>query len=430
MKRQPVTIIRAAALRDARRCDARPGAVAVRAGRVIAAGAPNRLPRRLWHGAAVVDRPEHLLLPATVNAHAHLDLTTAGPVPYEGDFAAWLRGVIAARPSEPAQILAAVHRGLELSRRAGVGCVGDIAGSVTALTARRDADAAIALAGVSYLECFGLAEPAAREAAQAVTHTLDALAFETPIAGQLRGVVLGIAPHAPYSAGLALYEAVTRLSQRHIYRLTTHLAESQAELELLRDGTGPLAEMLREMGKFDADAVGAGQHPVDALAWSLKHGRWLAAHCNYLDDAHIELLKRTGTSVVYCPMASDYFGHEGHRYRDLLGAGVNVALGTDALLCQGWGASAQQPLGIVPQMRHLYRRDGTDPAALLAMATVNGRRALDFNAADATIHRGAPASFTAVPIDARGRTDPLLQALESDEPASLLRVDTSGAVEG
>ncbi|MEX0885364.1 MAG: amidohydrolase family protein, partial [Phycisphaeraceae bacterium] len=275
-----------------------------------------------------------------------------------------------------------------------------------------------------------------RAAADAIEHTLDALAFETPVPGHVRGVVLGIAPHAPYSAGRALYDAVTRLSQRHIYRLTTHLAESPEERQFLETASGPLVDLLKKLGKW-SDGLAAqlkadddAGHPVDWLEHALKHGRWLAAHCNYVDDDHIDILKRTGTSVVYCPLASAYLGHEKHRYRDMLDAGVNVALGTDSILCQGWGESTDQPLGILPQMRHLYRRDGADPALLLAMATVNGRRALDFNAADATLHRGGPASFTAIPIDPRDRTDPLTQALESDAPASLLRVHTTGVIEG
>ena len=69
---------------------------------------------------------DELILPALVNAHAHLDLSPLGPTPYGGDFTAWLREVVRRRPSEPKRIIEAVREGLRLSRAAGVGHIGDI----------------------------------------------------------------------------------------------------------------------------------------------------------------------------------------------------------------------------------------------------------------------------------------------------------------
>src|SRR5699024_10076230 len=146
----------------------------------------------------------------------------------------------------------------------------------------------------------------------------------------------------------------------------------------------------------------------------LRRGRWLLAHCNYVDDHHIETLQRTGASVAYCPIASDYFGHRNHRYREMLDAAVNVCLGTDALMCQPAGAA--QPLGIFGQMRYLYHRDKTDPYLLLRMATVNGMIALEFSENDATLKKRASAHFAVVRIDPSDSRDPLEQALLNNEP--------------
>ncbi|MEX0655600.1 MAG: amidohydrolase family protein [Phycisphaeraceae bacterium] len=416
MKRKLITIYRAAAIRDAGGRAARPGAVAVRDGRVLAAGSPDDIPRRIRSHARTVDLPDDLLLPAMVNAHAHLDLTHVTGIPYTGDFIAWLKQVRDARPIELETVAAAVHEGLRLSRDAGVGYVGDIAGSLDAIRARHQAPADLALPGVSYLECFGF-DTDVDLAADRLDAWLDPLPYDVPVPGHVRGVTLGIQPHAPYSAGRALYDAATRLSHQHIYRLSTHLAESPAELEFVRDATGPFVDLLRELGKLPAHLKPTGQHPVHWLEPSLRRGRWLLAHCNYVNDEHIAILKRTGSSVVYCPVASETFGHPAtgqHRYRDMLDAGVNVCLGTDSLLCQ---QGVDQPMGILPQMRRLYRRDETDPELLLEMATTHGRLALEFSDTDATLRRGAPAVFTAVRIDPDNATDPLTQALLNDAPA-------------
>ncbi len=107
-------------------------------------------------------------------------------------------------------------------------------------------------------------------------------------------------------------------------------------------------------------------------------------------------------SIAYCPIASEYFGHRGHRYRELLARGVNVCLGTDSMLCQP--PDEPQPHGILAQMRRLLERDDVAPGLLLAMATVNGAKALGLPAGTATLRPGAEAVMQVlVTGDAHGR---------------------------
>ncbi len=413
MKQDRITIYRAAAIRDAQGTSARPGAVAVKHGRVIASGPTDSMPKRLTKNAQFIDRPNDLILPALVNAHAHLDLTPIGPVPYGGEFTAWIREVIKLRPADPKAIIDAVRQGLVLSRGAGVGHLADIAGSTASVMGRRQAPREAVIPGVSYLECFGLSANQASTIAR-VQRALEDLPFETRIENHDRGAVLGLGPHAPYSTGLDVYKTANRLSHERIYRLTTHLAETQEELRFVRDADGPFAELLKELGKWDDGIKPTQMHPVQWLEPVLKHARWVLAHCNYVEDEHIDILQKTGTSVVYCPIASEYFGHVDHRYRDMLDAGVNVCLGTDSILCQP--ADEAQPMGILPQMRRLYRRDQTEPSTLLKMATTHGMLALEFSETDATLQKRAPAVFASVKIDPEDRLDPLVQALLNEHP--------------
>jgi aminodeoxyfutalosine deaminase len=72
-------------------------------------------------------------------------------------------------------------------------------------------------------------------------------------------------------------------------------------------------------------------------------------------------------------------------------------------------------MGILPQMRHLFRRDQTDPNLLLKMATTHGMLALEFSETHATLHKSAPAQFAAIKIDPDDPLDPLVQALSGDQ---------------
>ncbi|MEX2215747.1 MAG: amidohydrolase family protein [Phycisphaeraceae bacterium] len=419
MPDSPTILIRAGAVRDARGLNARPGAIALREGKVIAGGEPSQVRREAGEPDRVIDLPDSLVMPAMVNAHAHLDLTGIGPQPYAGDFIQWIERVMRERPTDDAAITKAVQRGLRQSREAGVGVVGDIAGSIAAIRARFAMGYQMPR-GISYLECFGLGrnEPvAADQARRRRMQLIDELDSTFPDDWPF---LIGLEAHAPYSAGLALYDEACEQGCGHA---STHLAETLAELEFVRDGTGPFAELLRRLGKWDDSIRGTGLSPVQHLAPILEKGDWVIAHCNYVTDDDIATLAAMATvavTVAYCPVASDYFGHRNHRYRQMIEAGINVCLGTDSILCQP--ADEKQPLGILPQMRHVYRRDRTDPDLLLAMATVRGR--LPFNYwPEGSFERGMRGQFLHVRFDAQDDTDALVQVLLNDEPALPVALD-------
>jgi cytosine/adenosine deaminase-related metal-dependent hydrolase len=154
----------------------------------------------------------------------------------------------------------------------------------------------------------------------------------------------------------------------------------------------------------------------------------LVAHVNDADDAAIETLAATRTSVAYCPHASTYFGaarHFGpHRYRDMLAAGIPVALGTDSIVNLPQG-SANPPalethlddasgISILREMRYLFARDMTDPVDLLRMATVNGARALGLTDAAFTFRPDASlAGLLSIELPDRVAGNPPRSAAES-----------------
>lgn len=388
------TVYTCGAARDTAGNAFRSGAVAVRDGRIIAVGEPGEVT-----GNDTIDLPDRLLLPAMVNAHVHLDLTAIGPQPYGGDFVDWIAmlrshwpgdGDPWAKRLDEVWLTQAAARGAAEAKAAGVFAVGDICRTVT------EADAVAAVVrGVSFVEFFGMGEP------------YDAEALER-IAAQ-KGH--GLQPHAPYSAGPTVFDAACASD----LPVSTHLAETHDEARFVAEASGSFRILLQRIGKWRDDfAAGysAGLSPVQWMKPYLERKPWLLAHCNYVSDDDIATLAATGASVAYCPIASEYFGHTGHRYRDMLDAGVNVCLGTDSIVCQP--RDEAQPLGILAQIRRLHRRDGTDPGVLLAMATTHGCAALGVDPADAPP--------IAVRFDPSDPTDPLTQVLRNRYPVDVLNL--------
>jgi len=387
-----------------------PGSIAMRDGAVLAVGDAADVRRVAGEPDRIVDLPDRVLMPGLVNAHVHLELTAVGRRDYSGDFTDWLRQVRAAYP-DPTDPMSPTNRryfaesaaaGAKMAMQAGTRAVGDITRFDEVYRAVADAG----LAGVSYVELFGIGEPWSTGAIERIEQVRRA-------GGAIRaGLMRGLEPHAPYSAGPGVYEAASKSG----LPLCTHLAESPDELRFVADGDGPFLEMLKGIGKWAASFgawYGKGATPATWLDGCAKPQAALLAHCNYVSDDDIALIAARGWSVAYCPRASDYFGHRGHRYRDMLAAGVNVALGTDSIICHG-------TLSILDEMRHLYQRDRFDPRQLLAMATTNGMNALHRDPRDATFGVGRAPGLLAVRYDAGSEAEPLAAALVTDEPPTVL----------
>lgn len=402
MKQPGLYVVYAAAVRDATGVQARPGAVLVQDGAVIAAGEPASLPAETVAKAHIVHKPNSLLLPAMVNAHTHLELTDIGPQPYEsaGGFVGWVKMLAASRPEEVRTgrtaeadwFVDATKRGIKRALDAGIGAVGDISRYLPVAETRCGS----ALAGQSYLELFGLGEPFDKVGLELIEQQNEH----------------ALQPHAPYSAGPRLFEAASRSGRP----VSCHLSETRDELRFVSELDGSFYDFIQLVGKWHEAFAAAYGHGLSPVQWMRPHleaaadaGGWLVAHCNYVSDDDIAILGDTNTSVAYCPIASEYFGHTDHRYREMLAAGINVCLGTDSIV--GTDPNDPQPLGLLSAMRRLYQRDHTSPATLLAMATTHGAKALRMPGEFAKLQPGAAARFACIAIDPNSDADPLVQAL-------------------
>lgn len=360
--------------------------------------------------------PTSTILPPFVNAHAHLDLTSLGPRPYDPahGFDTWLSMIRSERPTTPEAIRAAVDRGIELSLAGGVVAVGDIAGMTSSASGGVprlepfQALAASPMLGVSFVEFFAIGKM--EQAAMArIEKLLDDHAAQFAECGSARAR-LGLQPHAPYSVGLGGYERLLDLTPANV-PLCTHLAETLAERQFISEAAGPQFAFLDSLGLWDDTllrTIGQGRSPVQHLRPILERSNgpvadtprppWVLAHVNDASDADITTLAGVGASVVYCPRAHKYFDNAEalgpHRWQGMLDAGVNVCLGTDSIV------NLDTPDRMTPldDARLIYQRsvDGAgvgsgaaDPLTLLRMITTNPGEALGLGTSGFTFQPGS-----------------------------------------
>lgn len=346
--------------------------------RVLAVGAPGEVRNHpACDGAIPVNLGDAVIVPGLVNAHTHLDLTCTGPLPFDHvkGFIGWIDSVRRSRlPLGPTDVIASTQDGVRRSLAGGVVAIGDIAGN-----ARRepvDVLNASVLHGVSFLEYFGLGtrQPRTIEAMRKDVEWIRDRAAN----GRLR---VGIQPHATYTAGLDVYREATRLHKEFGVPIASHVAEAMGERQFITRAKGPMRTFVESLGLWEhaiLSDIGHAHTVLEYIAEALGGVPWLLAHVNDCDDDGIEVLRRCGASVAFCARCHEYFGHTPaigkHRYRDMLSAGVNVALGTDSVI----NLPIEQCDRITPMddARLLYEQDGTDAITLMRMMTINGARSL------------------------------------------------------
>lgn len=333
----------------------------------------------------VHDHGDVCLAPGLVNAHAHLELTGHGTVPYNGSFWGWLEAVAAksrAAAAEGTEPLAeAATRGAAILAETGTAAIAD----TTLWGVRADFDGVL----VSLHEFIAFREDASDRPSWPA-------ALERLSSDAAAGRPCGLEPHSPYTVHPRLVaEAYRRATERRCL-FAMHFAETEMELDLLEHGAGPMAAAIASEGAPVSEYVSGARAPVARLAELGALEGALLFHGNYVPDEEFGALARAGASVVYCPRSHMHFGHDAHPAPRMLAAGVNVCLGTDGLV-SNYGLDMRAEM-----LCALERCPALSPYDVLTMATLCGARALRLDGQLGALAPGLRASLCALPLDPWG----------------------------
>lgn len=264
-----------------------------------------------------------------VNAHTHLELGVFAhlrPEAAGSAFVPWVQALVKARWDIAGEGLLpfqkAVERGIEVLRSAGTTVVGDISTSGVSVEPLLTSG----LRGVVYYEVLGLV-------AEEALARLDAARLQIEAWRKLErpgGARVGLSIHAPYSCHPDLFREGAAWCVAEKAPLCVHAAESPAEAELLRHGSGPFHEMQRSLNLPDLPMPGVS--PIAYLEdLGVLAARPLLVHAVEVDEEDIRRIARAGARVVHCPRSNRLLQCNRMPLEKYLAAGVPVALGTDSL---------------------------------------------------------------------------------------------------
>jgi cytosine/adenosine deaminase-related metal-dependent hydrolase len=348
---------------------------------------------------AIHDRPDGqavdlgnvALIPSLVNAHTHLEFSDLRqPVQPALPFTAWIQSLVATRRNQHASI-ASIQLGLEECLNSGALSVGEIATQDWPPTAYHHST----MRSVVFREILGLRRERVFEQFEVARKWLEQASNSDG------SMIRGLSPHAPYSVHPDLYRKLIDLAAEHEAPVAVHLAETQAELEFLSQGSGEFVTMLQKFGAWDETAIPRGTRPLDYLLPLENVPRALVVHGNYLSDDELNWLSHTPTvSVVYCPRTHAFFGHTAHPWIRMLDLEISVAIGTDS-------RGSNPDLSLWEELRFLRSHfPNIDPEIILTLGTLSGARALGLDSDIGSLEVGKRAEFAIVNLEHDSSSDP------------------------
>ncbi|WP_299978104.1 TRZ/ATZ family hydrolase [uncultured Pseudoteredinibacter sp.] len=208
-------------------------------------------------------------------------------------------------------------------------------------------------------------------------------------------VNIGFGPHAPYTVSNEAFSEIAKQEAKYQCGIMVHLQETQKEV--------------------DDSIEQYGQRPTERLqSLGVMNERTQCVHMTAVSDEDISILQASKSHVVHCPESNLKLASGFCPTEKLRQAGVNVSLGTD-------GAASNNDLDMLSEMRTasmLAKAVDNNASALnamdsLAMATIDGAKALNIDSYTGSLEVGKAADITTVELSA-------LNALPMYDPVSYL----------
>ena len=188
------------------------------------------------------------------------------------------------------------------------------------------------------------------------------------------------APRFALSCTRELLERVARLARERGLIVHTHASENRTEVLMVERETS-----MRNVTYLDSLGL-TGAHVA-------------LAHCVHLDDAEMEILKRTGTHVLHCPSSNLKLGSGIAPITEMLSRGISVSLGAD-------GAPCNNRLDMFTEMRSaallqkaLHGAESLPASRVLRLATIDGARALGLDSEIGSLEAGKRADISVINLN-------------------------------
>jgi 5-methylthioadenosine/S-adenosylhomocysteine deaminase len=362
---------------DARHRVIQNGAVAVRAGRIVGVGTRSEIDSR-FQAQQRLDRPDAILAPGLINTHTHAAMSLLRGVADDLNLQDWLNKFIF--PAESKNLSRDYVRwGTRLA------VLEMLLGGTTTFTDMYYFEDVVAEVAKEAGMRGVLGETIIRFPVADAKTPADALRFTEGYLIRYRNdplVVAAVAPHAIYTNSDETLKAARALANKYGAPLLIHVSETKKE--------------------NDDETAARHMTPVQALdTLGVFNGRTVAAHCVWVNDADMAILKARGVGVAHNPSSNAKLASGIAPVPKMRALGIAVGLGTDgpAGSNNDFNLFEEMDLAVKLQNVSTLNPQALSAAAALEMATIGGARVLGLDKEIGSLEAGKRADLIAVRTD-------------------------------
>ena len=318
----------------------------------------------------IIDAEGKILLPGLVNTHTHLSMTLFRGLADDLSLDSWLNDHIwpmEANLNGEYCYIGALLAAVELIK-SGTTTLSDM------YFYMEDVARAIDDAGLRAVLSYGMIDFGDAERRQAEIE--ENLTLFKNCNGMADGrIKVFFGPHSPYTASEELLIKVRELADEYNMGIHIHVSETQKEIDDVsaEKGLRPF-EYLEKIGFLGPDV--------------------LAAHCVWLSDEEIEIIKKHDVKVSHNPCSNMKLASGVSPVSKMIEKGICVSIGTD-------GASSNNNLDLIEELKTaslLQKVSTLDPKVLssdeaIEMATIKGAEALGLDSEIGSVEVGKKADL-------------------------------------
>src|SRR5579871_6363328 len=195
-------------------------------------------------------------------------------------------------------------------------------------------------------------------------------------------VVPAVAPHAIYTNSDETLKAARALANKYSAPLIIHISETKKE--------------------NDDELAKRHMTPVKALeSLGVFNGRTVAAHCVWVNDADMAILKTRGVGVAHCPSSNMKLASGVAPVVRMRALGINVGLGPDGPAGSNNDFNLFEEMDLAAKLQKVstLNPQALPASAVLEMATIGGARVLGLEKLIGSLENGKRADMIMVRLD-------------------------------
>jgi 5-methylthioadenosine/S-adenosylhomocysteine deaminase len=353
------------------------GAVAIRADRIVGVGTRAEIDAR-FQAAHRLDRPDAILAPGLIDTHTHAAMSLFRGIADDKKLQDWLNNYIF--PAEAKNVTPDFVRwGTRL------GCLEMLLGGTTTFTDMYYFEDVVAEVAKEAGMRGVLGETIIKFPVADAKTPAEALQFTEKYLTRFRNdplVTAAVAPHALYTNSDETLIAARALANKYNAPLLIHLSETRQE----NDDSLSTRHM-------------TPTKVLDTLG--VLTGRTVAAHCVWVDEADMAILKARGVGIAHCPSSNMKLASGVAPVVRMLALDLPVGLGPDGPAGSNNDFNMFEEMDLAAKLAKVttLNPEVLPASTALEMATIRGARALGMEKEIGSLETGKRADLILVRVD-------------------------------